>query len=71
MSDRSIQISLLVVVVAILAMAIVALARLPSVQAGTILGTVVGLLVAVIGGLTTLIARPSNTVKPPKEKLGP
>ncbi len=56
----------LVVVVAILVVGIVSLARLPSTSATAVLGTVVGALVAVIGGLVTLIARPSNSVQTPK-----
>ncbi len=71
MSDRTIQVALLVVVIAILVVAILGLARLPSTGAVAVLGTVVGALVAVIGGLVALIARPSNSTPASKGTTEP
>ena len=68
MSDRTVQVGMLVVVVALLTVSVLALARLPESSSAPVLGAVVGALVAVASGLSVLISRPSNSIPIPKEK---
>ncbi len=67
MSDRTVQLGLLVVVIALLSVSILSLAHLPEATSAPVLGAVVGCLVAAVGGLTVLIGRPSNSIPIPKD----
>jgi hypothetical protein len=60
MSDRTIQMSLLVVVIALLTATLLALIHEPHGSDAASLAVVIALLSAVIGALTTLMARTPN-----------
>jgi putative Mn2+ efflux pump MntP len=64
-SDRSIQVALLVILVAIITAAAVAVAR-STVQVSTPIAVMLaGMATTAMAGITVLISRPSNTVGPP------
>ena len=68
MSDRTIQVAILVVAVCVLVVAIISLARLPAQENTWLLAAMVGMLSSVVAGVLALIARPANNVPrvPPK-----
>ncbi len=64
MSERSILVALLVVMVAIITVALISLAKLPTQAATPIAGILAGLATSAMGAIVVLIARNGGSGKP-------